>query len=129
MDEVFQVVAVVGVALTRPPDTAAAAADAAGRSRAPPEEVRGAQLDALQTVHHLLSGEAEPARVEMRLNLNFLRWTLKSNSICAPWIATLSSRDQEERREMLRGNFTNCNLRDSPRGTGLRGDFYHSCRS
>ena len=128
MDEVFQVVAVVGVALPRPPD-AATAADPAGRSRAPPEEVRGAQLDALQTVHHLLPGEAEPARVEMRLNLNFLRWTLKSNSICTPWIATLRSRDQEERREMLRGNFTNCNLRDVSRATGLRGDFYHSHRS
>ena len=87
MDEVFQVVAVVGVALPRPPD-AATAADSAGRGRAPPEEVRGAQLDALQTVHHLLPGEAEPARVEMRLNLNFLRWTLKSNSIFTPWIAT-----------------------------------------
>ena len=90
LDEVFQVIAVVGVALPRPPDAAATAADPAGRSRTPPEEVRGAQLDALQTVHHLLPGEAEPARVEMRLNLNFLRWTLKSNSICTPWIATLS---------------------------------------
>ena len=94
MDEVFQVVAVVGVALPRPPD-AVIAADPAGRSRAPPEEVRGAQLDALQTVHHLLPGEAEPARVEMRLNLNFLRWTLKSNSICTPWIATEIKRNGE----------------------------------
>ena len=60
LDEVFQVVAIVGVALPRSP-AAAAAANPTG-SRAPPEQVRRAQLDALQAVHHLLSGEAEPAK-------------------------------------------------------------------